>query len=213
MRECSHRLSLPALVQRNDLHGRVRNRAEEFVERRFAPHELQPRPGALAEDDVRDPFALGEGDQTVGRPVRLDPHDRRPEALRQPDVLLQGLGVPRADAARLLARRLHVHGVPLGAQPAGDPGAGPDDPRRERVRAHADHDPLGDQRRLQALARTIGRGLLADFVGHRAQRQLTKRRQVALAEEVRERLLDLLRAIDLSLLEAGSEAPRPSRRR
>ena len=47
-------------------------------------------------------------------------------------------------------------------------------------------------------ARAVARRLLADFVGHGAQRQLAQRRQVALAEEVRERLFDLLGPVDLA---------------
>ena len=147
---------------------------------------------------MRDPFPLRECDEAVGGTIGLDPDHGRAEALREPDVLLQRLGILRADAARLLARRLHVDGVPLRSEPAGNARAGPNHPRRERIRAHTHHHPLGNQRRLQPLAGAIARGLLPDLVRHRAQRQLAERREVALAKEVRERLLDLLRAVDLA---------------
>jgi hypothetical protein len=38
----------------------------------------------------------------------------------------------------------------------------------------------------------------ADFIGHSAQRQFTQRGQIPFAKEVRQRLLDLLRPVDLS---------------
>ena len=120
-----------------------------------------------------------------------------------------------ASASRELIRSgcscgyLDVDGVPLRTQAAGDARAGADDTRRQRIRAHAHHHALGNQGRLQSLPLAVAGGLLAHFVGDGTQRQLPQGRQVALAEKVRERLLHLLRLVDLALPVAGCAAPRP----
>src|SRR5262249_57925507 len=163
---------LHGVGERHYLHGGIAHGAQEAIDRRAAPEDLPARARALAEDHVRDPFALRERDQALGRTLRLHADDGRAEALGELDVLLQRVGVVQVDAIRTLLRRLDVDRVPPRAEAAGDPRAGADDARRERVRAHAHHHTLGNERRLEAFARAVARGLLAHFVCDSAQRQL-----------------------------------------
>ena len=150
-------------------------------------------------------FALGEGNQPLGRALGPHAHHGGAQALRQTDVLLQRFGVACLDAVRLLLRRLDVDGVPPRAQTARDARAGAEHARRQRVRAHADHHPFRDEGRFEPFARPVAGRLLPHFVGHGAQGELAQRGQIALAEEIRERLLDLFRLVDLALTQPAAQ--------
>src|SRR4051794_17865255 len=71
------------LAERHHLHRRVAHFLEEPVQRRPLEEDLPARAGALAEDHVGDPLALGERDQAIGRTLGLDPDDRGAQVLRQ----------------------------------------------------------------------------------------------------------------------------------
>jgi hypothetical protein len=59
--------------------------------------DFPSRSRGLAKYDRRDPLALRDGDQAVGRAIRFDADDRRTELLRQRHVPLQRLAVVLVD--------------------------------------------------------------------------------------------------------------------
>ena len=113
--------------ERNDLHRGVPYLVQESVDGRPAPQDLPAGARGLSEDDVGDPFAVGELDETIGHPVGFHPNHRRSQSLGELDVLSQRVPVLRPDAPDTLFRSFHVDRVPAGAEPSRDPGAGSDD--------------------------------------------------------------------------------------
>ena len=93
----------------------------------------------------------------------------------------------------------HIDRVPIGRKPAGNARADAQQPLRARPRAQAHHHLLGNRRLFQTLRAAILRGAVAHLFRGGAQRQLAQHVQVALAEEVGQRLLHLFRRVDLSL--------------
>ena len=152
-----------------------------------------------------DAFAAGELDQRVGDALALELDHARAKMLGEADVVHQGAVRGRSDTPRLLARRLHVHGVPVGRQPAGDPRPGAQQLRRAAARRHGHHHLFRNRRVLEPFALAILVRLLGLVHRQLAQRQLAKRGQIALAKEVGERLLDLLDAVDLALQETRAQ--------
>ncbi len=119
------------------------------------------------------------------------------------DPLAIGLGQPR------LGRRLHVDRVPLRLQAAGHPPRRPDEPRRHGARPDADDDPLGDgPRLLDPVGAHVAAHLIVDALGGAPQGELAQGDQVALAEEVARRALDLLGEVDLALAQPLEEVVR-----
>src|SRR6185295_18819937 len=116
--------------------------------------------------------------------------------LGEADILLQGFRLLARHPAWALLRCFDVHRIPLGAELPGNPRAGAEHARRLRVRAHADHHALGNERRLETLACAVARGLLPDLFGHGTQGELAKRGEIAFPEKTREGLLDLFRLVD-----------------
>ena len=144
-----------------------------------------------------DPFSLGERDQTISGPIRFHPNDRRAEVLGEGEVARESIAILRLDSAGRFARRLDIHGVPPRSETARDSGAGPEHTGSLGGGTHTYHHALRNQRRLQAFALPVRGGLFADFVRDGSQRQLPQRRQVALSEEVGQRLLNLLGLVTL----------------
>lgn len=130
---------------------RIADFLEESIQRRSFPEDLPPRARGLSEDHVGDAFALGERDQAVRRFVGPDADDRGTEAFGESDVALQRVTIVACDLGGRLRGRLDVNRIPARAQPAGDSRAGPEHAWRGDARAHTDHHPLGDQRRLEPL--------------------------------------------------------------
>ena len=188
-------------AHRHDLHGRVPHVAQEPIDDRPVHQQIPARPRGLAEDHVGDALALRELDERVGHLRALQLHDLRAELLRKPDVVGQRHVILRARCAPAPPGRLHVHGVPVRRQTSGDARADAEQRPGAAARGHRHHHLLGNDRAFETLpvaillrlARLIGREL--------PQRQLAQRRQVALAEEVRQGLLDLRRVVDLALLQ------------
>src|SRR5262249_30798388 len=107
-------------------------------------------------------------------PVGVDADERGAERFGERDVTGKRLPALRIDAIRALVRRLDVNGVPLRAQPPGDPGPGANDPRRVLACAHADHDAFRDDSGLEPLASAVTGRLLTHLVGDRPQGQLAE---------------------------------------
>ena len=109
------------------------------------------------------------------------------------------------DAAGFLLRRLHVHREPVGREPPGNPRTHAQEIPGAAARRHRHHHLFGNHWPLEAFAGPIFLRL-AGLVGcELAQGQLTQRRQVALPEEVRERLLDFRGIVDLPLPQSRAE--------
>jgi hypothetical protein len=120
----------------------------------------------------------------------------------------KAVAIPGLDLRRGFSRRLDVDGVPARAQPPGD--AGPVRSTRGASALELMHTMTRSgisAGSSPSRCRRDGR-LVADLVGDGAQRQLAQGGQVGFAEEVRERLLDLLRSIDLALPQPRPQAPR-----
>ncbi len=100
----------------------------------------------------------------------------------------------------LQARRLDVHGDPVGLQARREPRGRAHERRRFGAGPDAHQQPLA--RLPDALDRTVGAVLAhlrVDAIGRAPQREFAQRDQVALAEEVAHRALGLLREIDLAV--------------
>ena len=103
------------------------------------------------------------------------------------------------DPAGRLARRLDVDGVPARAQASGNPRAGADHARRVGARAHAHHHPLGNERRLQP-SRCRRDAALSPISSATARSASSRSVEMFVSrKKLRERLLDLLRLVDLAL--------------
>ena len=76
-----------AIGQRHDLDGGVGHRAEKPVERRSAPQESQRERALWPKMTCVTPSRWANAIRPSDGPIRLDAHDRRAEALGQPDVL------------------------------------------------------------------------------------------------------------------------------
>ena len=98
--------------------------------------------------------------------------------------------------------RFDVNRGPLDAELGREPRGAADDVVAPGVRSDA-----AQQRRfglpdaLDRLVRAVGLDIVLDAIGGAAQRELAQRHQVALAEEIARRALDLFRNVDLAGLE------------
>ena len=121
----------PHRVQRHDLDGGVGHRAQKLVERRAPPEQLQreralwPKMTWVTPSRCANAISPSAGRSAFTR-TTVAP---RLSARR---MFCCSARHPGGRCGRLLAGRLDVDGVPFRAQPAGDAGAGPDDPRRQR---------------------------------------------------------------------------------
>ena len=107
--------------------------------------------------------------------------------------------------ALVVVRPGDVNSVPVTGQPSGDARAHAQKPLAAGPRAEANHHLLRNRRLLQPLMAAVLRGLVAHLLGGGAQRQLAQHIQIALAEEIGQRLLHLFRGIDLALTQAGAQ--------
>ena len=105
-----------------------------------------------------------------------------------------------------MRRCLDVGGDPLRAEPLRHSLRRPDEPGRERARAHADEEPLGGGPDLLDRVLThVDAHLGVHSLCRAAERKLTESDQIALAEEVLEGLLRLVGHVDLALFETLQE--------
>jgi hypothetical protein len=103
-------------------------------------------------------------------------------------------------------RRLDVGGDPRGVEPVGHTLRRADEPGRERARVHAHQQTLGDgPDLLDRVLAPVDAHLRVHAVGGTAKGELAERDQVALPEEILDRLLRLVRHVDLALAEALQE--------
>ena len=101
---------------------------------------------------------------------------------------------------------LHVRHDPFRPQTIGQPAAGPHELRRERARADAHQEAFRHRPRLlDGVIAHVGLHLRVHPLGGPPERQLAQRDQIALAEEVVDRFLGLLRDVDLAFFEALEE--------
>ena len=128
----------------------------------------------------------------------------RAELLRQLDRPQDPLALRRRQP--LQRRRLDVDGGPLDAELRREPRRAAHDVLAARARADAAQQrSLGLPDALDRLVGAVGLDVVLDAVGGAAQRELAQRHQVALAEEVARRALDLLGQVDLAGLEAREQ--------
>ena len=154
---------------------------------------------------MRDAFLLGEANQRVGDVLVREVDDLRAEIAGHALVLLEALEGLRVAVALVVIGPGDVDGVPVGRKAAGHARADAHQPLRTGPSAEADHDLLGNRRLLEALRAAVVGGALAYLLGGGAQRQLAQHVQIALAEEVGKRLLDLFRRVDLALAQARAQ--------
>ena len=96
----------------------------------------------------------------------------------------------------LQVRRLDEHHQPLGVEPVGDALAGAHQPLGLRVRAHGHQQPLArGPGATHGFFLAVVAHRQVDAVGGLAQCQFAQRNQIALAEEVLQRPLGLLRDV------------------
>src|SRR6266542_352619 len=194
-----------AAFQRHDLHRRVARLIQEAVNDRAAKQDVPARTRRLAEDDVRDALAPGEINQRVGDVGALQLDHLGAEFLGETQALRERDVIFRVDAARLFARRFDVNGVPVRSQPPGDARSDAQQLLGAAARGDADHHFFGDDGVFQALALAIILRFGGLIFGHLAQRQLAQRREIAFAEEIGERLLDLFDSIDFALAQPRAQ--------
>ena len=111
----------------------------------------------------------------------------------------------RVAVALVFIGAVDVDGVPVGCQAAGDARAHANQPLGAGPGAEADHDLVGNGGLFQALGAAIVGGAFAHLLGSGAQGELAQQVQVAFAEEVGQRLLNLFRGVDFALAQAGAQ--------
>ena len=142
-------------------------------------------------------------DKRDGVPARQD-RRLRTELVGELDRSQDALALRRGEP--LQCGRLDVDGGPLDTELGGEARRAPDEVVASGARPDATQQRcFGFPDALDCLVRAIGLDVVLDAVRGAAQRELAQRHQVALAEEVARRALDLLGKVHLAGLEAGEQ--------
>ena len=99
-------------------------------------------------------------------------------------------------------RSIDMHHVPVRREPAGDPGSHPDQALHPRTRRQADHHLLRDRGLFQSLHAPVFGRCRTNLFRSGAEGKFAQHVEIALAEEVRQRLLYLFRGVHLALAQA-----------
>ena len=202
LRARPHRLGDgPFLVAADHIDIDVAAPAHESVHDGAEENPLPQGPGGLADDDLADVPGPGVAQDLLAHGGAREGRRLRAELLGE----TQRLHDPLAVGLRQLRvrRRLHVGDDPLGSQARGEAPAGADEQAGLGTGADAHEHALGHRPGLgDGVIAHVGLHLRVHAVGRPPQGQLPERDQVALAEEVLDRLLGLLREVDLAFLQA-----------
>ena len=188
----------------DDLDVDVAAAPDQRVDDRAEQHALPQRAPRLAHDDLGHVAIVRERQDRLAHRPPAQGHRLRAQLLGQAPRLHDPVLVFLRHAQ--LGRRLDVGGDPRGVEPVGHALGRADEPGRERARVHAHQQALGDgPDLLDRVLAPVDAHLRVHAVGGPAKGELTERDQVALPEEILDRLLRLVRHVDLALAEAFQE--------
>ena len=162
--------------------------------------QLKPaRPGRFANDDMGDIALLRVREEVVGNP---------PAARKSDGLAAEPLGRSQricdagalSSGKSLAARCFDIDGGPWRMQTVGGSFGITNQPRGSRVFTDADQDALARRpRSCNGVRLHMGAELVVNTLRGAAKRQLAKRGEVTGREEVFERVLCLIRDVDLAL--------------
>src|SRR6185437_12462141 len=186
------------------LHSHVAHLFEKPVEHRAVQQNVKTRPRRLPEDHVRDILLLRETHQRVGY-VSIGQRDHLCAQVPRHALIFLNPFVGFTIAEFLVVGLADVHGIPVIRKPPRDARAHAQQPLGARSLAQAHHHLFRYGSLFQALSAAIFGGPFAHLLGGHAQGQFAQHVQIALAEKIRQRLLDFVRRIYLSLAEPGTQ--------